>query len=306
MAKENIVTPKTLAWDELKDKTVDESLAIIYERIKLASNQMCDWYWESIESKKRMSLMTRAFAVSFLVIGTILPILSALMESDKNKLAFTQFGITALVLAGLWTLVDRIFGWSSGWMRYIVTVTSMENLVKVYHWQWGNYISSKNGPLERSDLKVLFDMTVALQNELIKLLSDETSKWVIEFNASISLLESAIKAQREASEKQMEAILSNVSEKTKEEDRKNEEAKQANENGQVQVSFAYKDKPKKLKLQLDNLEPVEFEGYSWAILGLNPGPHILRIEIEGVPHLIEKILEIKPSATTEITVKIDI
>jgi hypothetical protein len=55
------------------------------------------------------------------------------------------------------------------------------------------------------------------------------------------------------------------------------------------------------------LEPVEFEGYAWAKLGLKPGPHILRIEIEGLPpQLIEKVLEIKPSETTEITVRIEV
>jgi hypothetical protein len=247
--KDNIETDKTLAWDELKGKTVDEALAIIYERIKQTSNEMCVWYWKSIKSKKRMSLLARTFGVVFLVIGTILPILSALWESDTDKLAFTQFGVAALAFAGLWALVDRIFGWSSGWMRYIITVTSMENLIKTYHWAWGSYIASKESPLEKSDLKVLFDMTINLQNELIKLLSDETSKWVVEFNASISLMESAIKSQRDANEKQQEAILTSLSDKRKEEDKKSEEEEKAKENGQVQVIFTYKDKPKKLKLK---------------------------------------------------------
>lgn len=305
--KENIVTTNTLAWDELMGKTVDESLAIVYERIKNTSNQMCDWYWKSIKAKKKMSLLARVFGVVFLVIGTILPVLSALWKDDHDKLAFTQFGVAALAFAGLWTLVDRIFGWSSGWMRYIVTVTSMENLIKIYHWEWGNYIASKESPLEKSDLKTLFDMTIALQNELIKLLSDETSKWVVEFNASISLLESAIKAQREANEKQQEAIRTNLSDKRKEEDKKSDEAAKAKENGQIQVNFSYQNKPKKLKLQLDNSKPEEFEGLSWAKLGVTPGPHILRIEVEGIsPVRIERVLDVKPASTVEVSVKIDV
>lgn len=304
--KDNIETNTNSEWDELKDKTVDESLKIVFDRMIAKAKEMCLWYWISIKSKKKASLTSRAFAVFLLILGTVFPILSAVCDEAKYKLLFTQGGVAMLVIAGLLTAADRIFGWSSGWMRYIQTVTSMENLVNVYKMTWNNYIVSKTTPLDRSDLKALFELTIVLQNELIKLLSDETSKWIVEFNASISLLESTIKAQRDESEKNLDAIRTNLAEKNKDEIEKKRAEQKAKENGAIQVNFSYKEnKPINLKLKLDNSEPFDFLGISWAKLDVNPGDHILNIETKSDP--VEKrliVINVKPSEIAKETILI--
>ncbi len=166
MAKTNITTEKLLPWDDYKGKLPDQSLSLIYNQMNKLSLEMCTWYWESIKDKKVMSLTTRAFAFIFLIVGTILPILSALNETANHRLLFTQWGVALLVTAGLFTVADRVFGWSGGWMRYISTVTTMENLTRAYELEWASYIASKSSPLDGSDVKVLFDLSVTLEKEL--------------------------------------------------------------------------------------------------------------------------------------------
>lgn len=77
-------------------------------------------------------------------------------------------------------------------MRYITTATTMENLCRAFQLEWAKYLVSKTTPLDASDTKALFDLAEKLEQELLKLQGDETTKWVTEFNAGISILDTAI------------------------------------------------------------------------------------------------------------------
>ena len=148
--KSNISTKELLSWDEFKGKSPDESLPSIYTHISTISRRMTDWYWISIRAKRKISLAARGAAFILLLVGTSLPIFSALLEETEHRLQFTQWGVALLAIAGLVMLADRIFGWSSGWMRYISTVTTMENLTRAYELEWASHLVSKASPLDIS------------------------------------------------------------------------------------------------------------------------------------------------------------
>ena len=205
-AKPDISTKQLSPWDTYKDKKPDEALASIYEHVGAVSLTARNWYWTSIRTKRWTSFSARAIAFVLLVFGTSLPIFAAIQDAPKEKLLFTQWAVALLAVAGLTQVADRIFGWSSGWMRYITTVTTMENLTRAFELEWAKYIVSKTVPLDSSDVKALFELAKGLEQELMKLQTDETTQWVAAFNTGISLLESLIKTQREETDKKLEAI----------------------------------------------------------------------------------------------------
>lgn len=98
------------AWDQYKDKKLDEAIAAIYGRVGNASLMMCSWYWTSIRTKRRTSLGVRWLAFACLLLGTTLPIFAAIQKADSDKLLFTQWAVALLALAGLLMLADRVFG----------------------------------------------------------------------------------------------------------------------------------------------------------------------------------------------------
>jgi hypothetical protein len=127
------------------------------------------------------------------------------------QLKCTQFAVTLLAVAGLFQVGDKIFGWSTGWMRYITTVTDMEAATTHFDIEWSKYLIAKSGAIEAADVKALFSLSETLERELMRLQTDETNKWVSEFNAGLSLLDSLIKAQREETQKQLKALRTTVS-----------------------------------------------------------------------------------------------
>ncbi len=291
MAKTDITTTTLLAWDMYKGKPADEALQSIYERATNTSRTICKWYWTSITTKRRTSLGIRFIIFSLLILGTVLPILAGLKGDTEVRLQFTQYGVAALALAGLLQVADRVFGWSSGWLRYITTVTAMENLTRRFELEWAGYILNRTGLLGESDTRPLFDLAKGFEDEIVKLQSDETDKWVTEFNSGVALLGDMIKSQRESGEKAVEAARASVA---------------AQRNGAIEVTLVHKADVKPVTIAIDDEKPPEeFAGTSWSRLNVPPGPHTVSVVTSGAaPQTIKKVVEVLSGGVGRVEVKL--
>lgn len=297
----DITNDKLDSWNNYKGKEPEEVIETVYTRIQNTSRTICDWYWASIGKKRKVSYIVRLLAYALLAIGTTLPLIAAVKITSAEKLTFTQWGIACLVLAGLAQLGDRVFGWSSGWMRYVTTVTAMENLTRSFQMAWGKYLVSKTVPLEIADAQALFELASGLELELTKLQAEETSKWVSEFNTGIQLLDNMVTKQREETDKQLEAIRTNLASQVSAAviDEK------AKVPGSLEVKLIFTADPKLIKIGLNNNTQEDFLGNSWTQLDVSVGRHILRITTTSAPfRRIERIVEVKPDALTTLDVSI--
>jgi len=272
-------------WDRYKDKSPSEALEQIYKDAHASSATKRNWYWSKIKGKRWTSVRARGSAFALLVVGTALPLLAGLSNDPSNRLTCTQFAITFLAVAGLIQLADKAFGWSSGWMRYITTATAMGTATDVFDIAWSKHLISKTTALETSDVQTLFALAEQFERDLNKLLSDETSGWISEFNAGISLLDSAIKAQREDTQKQLDALrtasLNAQAEAKADEKARAEEAAaavKAKEPGVIDLLLTFKGEPKPVVIMLDGTVAVqEFLGTAWSSQKLLPGVHTIGV-----------------------------
>jgi hypothetical protein len=300
-AKPDISTKRLSKWDEYKDKKPEEALPSIYAHIETTSLDMCRWYWTSIRTKRRTSLWARGIAFVLLIFGTALPIVAAIGSDPKDKLLLTQGAVALLAIAGLNQVADKVFGWSSGWMRYITTVTTMENLTRAFQMEWAKYLVSKGSPLDSSDAKALFDLARGLEQELTKLQAEETTKWVAEFNTSISLLEGLIKTQREETDKKLEAIRTSLT--TEEMSAKADEKSKLP--GSLEVTITHKAGPQRINISVDDDRPDDFLGSVWSKLNVPPGHRLLKVTTTTNPPLtIQRIVEIKPATVTKAEIEL--
>jgi hypothetical protein len=300
MASKPDISTKLSPWDSYKQKKPEEAAGTIYQHIADTSTMICTWYWTSIRSKKSTSLVARALAFAGLVAGTALPIFAALQKEDTAKLMFTQWGVGLLATSGLLLVADRVFGWSSGWMRYITTVTTMENLTRAFQLEWGRLLLTKSTPLDLSDAKSLYELAASLEQELVKLQAEETTKWCAEFNTGISLLEAMIKSQREETDKKLDAIRTSLStqQKTIAADEK------ANRPGAIEATLSHKAEPKTVHVSLDTETPSAFVGTVWSRSPVEPGIHILHVRTADNPPIVaQRAIEVGPSAVARVEIK---
>lgn len=299
--KADISIRSFIQWDAYKNKPPDEALPAIYSYVTDAARSISGWYWASISSKRLTSLTARGIAFLLLILGTALQIYSTTLDKAESRLNLTQVALAAIAVAALVQLADKVFGWSSGWMRYITTVTTMENLCRAFELEWAKYLLSKTSSLDASDTKALFDLAQGLEQELLKLQADETTKWVAEFNSGISLLDSAIKTQREDTEKKLDAIRTTLASQ----DAAAKAEEKAKEPGSLEVAISHQAEAKKIQISMDDESPVEFLGTSWSKVEIPAGQHIVRVKLlSDPPHMIEKIAEIQAGAIARIEIKV--
>jgi hypothetical protein len=274
----------TLTWDRYSGQDPKFALEQLYQDTLNISKQKRDWYWTSIKTKRWTSLVIRWVAFLLLVVGTALPILAGLSDEAASRLLCTQIAVAMLAIAGLLQIADKIFGWSSGWMRYVTTVTAMESATNIFHIEWAKHVC-KPDPCGPSDLQPLFAISEALERELIKLQTEETNRWVTEFNAGLSLLDAAIKAQREETQKQIESLRTTVS-SAQEAARAEEKAKadaaaaaaKAKQPGAIDIALKFKSTVRPVSVSLDDGAPQEFVGVSWSIGSVAPGLHTIEVK----------------------------
>lgn len=273
MAKKNVQFGELLKWNEYVGKSPADALPEIYLHATTVSKAARTWYWHSIKTKRISSLCVRGVTFALLVCGAILPILAALYSRPEIRLQFTQLGVATLAVAGLLQVADRVFGWSTGWLRYMTTVTAMEDLTRKFELDWANYIISKTDNITDNDKKPLFDLAKGLEDGIAKLQSDETDKWVTEFTSSIALLGELIKSQRESAEKTSEtARLAVATQQTA------AEAKEkAQQPGAIELTIIHKTEPVAIKVAIDKETEESFTGTVWSKLGLAPGLHEVRV-----------------------------
>jgi low affinity Fe/Cu permease len=297
MAKSDIRAGQMLAWDEYKDKPLDEALPSIYGKAKGDAETFPAWYWSSIRTKRLTSLVVRWLTFVLLIVGTLLPVLAGLGDNPAGKLWMTQIGVCALVLGGLLQVGDRVFGWSSGWLRYITTATSMENLARTFELDWARYVLDKGGKLADTDTKPLFDIAIKLQEGLRKLQVDETEAWKSEFNTGAALLGDLIKSQRESSDKAAEAQRA----AQKAQEAAEETANKAKQPGAIELKLVHKAAPIEVKVTLDDGQEESFVGTVWAKTGVSPGQHQVTVKtVGGSPANASKVVDVKPSTTSAV------
>lgn len=284
MAKTNIRTTALDPMDAFTGMPVGDVLKRIYKHAEEYSFAVREWYWRSIKVKRRSSLWSRSFAFVLFLAGSVLQLAATLGDQPKERLQMTEIGLAALITAGLFLAADRVFGWSSGWLRYVTTVTALENLKRNFDLEWSSRCIEKNGEMQEADKAPLYELAKSFEQAVEKLQEDETSKWAADYNAGLALLGELIQHQREATEKNLEAART-----------LQEKAVGAAATGAIELRLQFKGAPVPLKIALDDEPAVDFMGYAWTRLGVEPGLHKARIVIPSTPPLTNEIPVVVPA-----------
>lgn len=241
----------------------------------------------------------RFSAFVFLLVGAVAQIYTSSIESSTVRLHYSQGSLALLAIAALFLQCDRAFGWTSGWTRYITTAMMMESLFRDFKLKWAKYQISRPQPLTREDIATLFELASTLEGQLLKARAEETAAWATEFHAGLALLESAIKSQRETTEKKLDELRASV-------DKEDVADKNARKSGAVEVTLKFKADPKRVSIAWDDSAPEEKLTTSWTRLSVTPGQHRIDVTVLGdTPVTTSKIVDVTPGATTRVELQLN-
>src|SRR5262249_8901931 len=92
--------------------------------------------------------------------------------------------------------LDRFFGYSTGWIRYVTTAMAIEKSLDEFRLEWTRNMAKMRGAQpgpEQLDtlIQTCAAFTLAIKNQV----EQETKAWVVEFQSNLSQLEKDLQAK---------------------------------------------------------------------------------------------------------------
>jgi hypothetical protein len=108
-----------------------------------------------------------------------------------------------LGIAGGFVLLDRYFGYSTGWMRYVLAMQAIEKAREQFRMEWTALLrllsGTARGTPEQSELiDRMIQRTRAVVIEVKERSEQETQAWIAEFQTNLAQFEKDLKSQLEA------------------------------------------------------------------------------------------------------------
>jgi SMODS and SLOG-associating 2TM effector domain 2 len=175
-----------LTWSRSE---IRHSLDEMYAWGERLARDAIGWYMTEKRRKARRSRGLRAAALILATVGGAVPVVA--LAADRPAAGNWGFLLLALA-AGCWAF-DRFFGYSSSWLRYMATATSLRTQLVEYQTAWAKeMVAMAAREPDRTDAVRLIDLVRTFAWNVNDTIRAETEAWLVEFHTRLTELESRL------------------------------------------------------------------------------------------------------------------
>jgi hypothetical protein len=184
------------AWNPQDAAT---SLKEVYAATVAQGQSAIDWYRTNIRGMRLGSRIVRLCSISLASFGALVPLLAnAFRRQDQTYLFDPQWGYFAFALAVVVLGIDKFYGFSTGWARYIKTQLALERGLSDLHYDWAALLPNlDNQPLTPERLQPMLQKLKDYSDFVHTQIQQETEAWLLEFQTNLSDLMTTVKAQQD-------------------------------------------------------------------------------------------------------------
>lgn len=191
-------TANTDGVSTFNQNNLEESLNRLFNMARSRASDAIGWYAKNRKPKKFSASIIRFSAVILFSLAGLAPVLAGAGVTDIGGVKLINSGYVFAAVAAALIGLDKFFGLSSGWIRYITTELSIEKSLGEFEMDWvianaclDQDQEEKNCPGKRLQLLKGFMAKVD------GLIEDETMQWASEFQGALAMLEKSIAKSRE-------------------------------------------------------------------------------------------------------------
>lgn len=157
------------------------------------------WYMRNRRVKSVAGRGLRIAAILLTTIGGIVPFITTTGLADAEaKNDWSQAGYIFLGLAAGSIALDRFFGFSSGWIRYMTTALVLQRLITEFEMDWvalnAHLPTDQHDPTKRELLLRRIQVFLIRVREEVE---RETAEWAAEYRSNLIELEKSAKRELE-------------------------------------------------------------------------------------------------------------
>ena len=283
-----------LRWDA---SNPDGSLQALLAYVVDEARKSIDWYWRSKRSKSLLSRIIQLSAVVLTAGAGLLPLIGEFTKNDtlRSGLWATLFVGTAAALLGL----DKAFGFSSGWTRYVLAATNIRIALEEFRMDWTALIARTSAPPTPEQIDALIRRATEFRVAAEGVVLHETTDWITEFKNNIARLEKDVSSQLGALKAMAERTGASMD--------------TAAQPGSVELAIANGEKADKgeLNVKLEGANGVVADetvvgAASWARANVPPGQYRVTVTaaIGAKPSSASAVAIVKPGEIVQKTVSL--
>lgn len=174
------------------------SLSKLYDHVAGVGQEVVDWYYGAKRPKRRWGRSLRLGAILSTGVAAGIPLLAEIFEQEGGRPGIQPlWAAVALAAAGLMILLDRFWGCTSGWVRYLLAGQEASNALERFRLDWQSAIIAwgNQGPTtDQAQAMVALAKSFLVQVQGV--VREETKGWAAEFQTMLQQIEEAAKPGR--------------------------------------------------------------------------------------------------------------
>lgn len=236
------------------------------------------WYLRHKRSKRIGARCLRVLVILLFAAAGVLPMVQQVFTTSDGKAPFPPAWASIVLAAGVLLIgLDHFFGFSSGWIRYVLAEAQIRRRRQEFDLDWQSLLAGWAGKAPSVEqVQHALAQVRAFVDDVNGVIGDETSHWVAEFQESLKQVEEQSRAAQ-PSPVEMGSLTVTV------------------KNGDAVA-------PPGWTMAIDHGSPAQYTGKTAAVLGLTPGPHAVRVKgsIKGSEARAETIASIRAGVLTAV------
>lgn len=171
-----------LQWDENNRRL---SLDAVYQRAEYHALNAIDWYLHAKAGKRVCAQTLRLGTIGASAIAGLLPLLSQIFQNQLATLS-PAWTTIALGVAGVLMAIDKFFGCSTAWMRFMATEHRIRQALHEFQMDYdiaqSQWLDNNPSPEQAQTMLNRCKTFISLVDTIIM---QETNEWLLEFQNTI-------------------------------------------------------------------------------------------------------------------------
>ncbi len=299
------MTAPALSGLDWSPEAADGSLERVKLHLTADAREAIEWYSESKRSKRGAAMTVRVVAVLTTALAAVVPLIAQMAQGNTSpvaalrdlQLVIQEPALTAVLLAvaGAALALDKFFGFSTGWVRFIKAGQQLRDSMEDFELEWETQRASRGG-MEPTPQEVASALALArtFSGKMNGIVQDETNTWIQEFQASMQAVQEAVGSARTTAQQRADAAAAT-------------EAARSTASALAVVNLTVTNgadcAPDGWTVTVDDELPRRAAGNQVAVPGVRPGARTFKVSgvADGKPVQASFALQVQPGSITQAT-----
>jgi hypothetical protein len=187
----------TLQWETDKLATpLNELCAYITGQTQKA----IDWYYRKRQLRRYFCRIVRISAILLTAFAGLLPLINEIVGSGHAL--HSLWSAVALAVAATLIMLDRFYGFTSGWIRFLLTAQQLTQALASFQLEIERQkLGWENPEPTREQSLALMGQIQQFHQQVLGIINDETKAWAAEFTEVLKQIDEQAKLAAQASRK---------------------------------------------------------------------------------------------------------